>query len=81
MEAKKQILVFGEVQGKLDDLFKKVQQVNKNQSFAFVLCLGSFFGGDSQCIGELPSKLTLTLRTLQTWRKSCPFDHILLPSH
>lgn len=50
-QAKKQILVFGDVQGKLDDVFKKVQVVNKNKAFSFVLCLGKFFGGNDDCLG------------------------------
>lgn len=51
-ESKKlQILVFGDVQGKLEEVFKKVAVVNKNNSFSFVLCVGRFLGGNSDCLG------------------------------
>eukprot|EP01127_Copromyxa_protea_P014391 TRINITY_DN3999_c0_g2_i1.p1 TRINITY_DN3999_c0_g2~~TRINITY_DN3999_c0_g2_i1.p1 ORF type:complete len:482 (+),score=96.20 TRINITY_DN3999_c0_g2_i1:269-1714(+) len=43
MEAK-QILVFGDVQGKLDELYKKIGVVNKKNSFAFAVCVGKFLG-------------------------------------
>ncbi|XP_063242249.1 CWF19-like protein 1 [Bacillus rossius redtenbacheri] len=45
MSGKSKILVCGDVNGKFKTLFTKVERVNKKQGpFAFLLCVGNFFG-------------------------------------
>lgn len=43
------VLVCGDVNGKLDQLYSKVKKLkSKNQEFNFLFCVGNFFGGDKK---------------------------------
>uniref|UniRef100_A0A0C9RHR7 Cwf19l1 protein n=1 Tax=Fopius arisanus TaxID=64838 RepID=A0A0C9RHR7_9HYME len=45
MSAKQKILLSGDVEGRFNNLFSKVEQINKkNGPFEFLLCVGNFFG-------------------------------------
>lgn len=77
-KAKTQILICGDVEGKFEQLYQRIDEIQKKQKFDVLFCVGKFFGNNIQSLE--PYKTGAKLASILTYCLLTEEDINLLPT-